>query len=623
MTRVEEMAPNKLSDVSLEPRGQVFPSPIDWRNEIFYFILPDRFSNGLETDLKLYNRYPSTPMHYQTTDKKRWMEEGKKFQGGTLKGIESKLDYLKGLGITTLWIAPPWKQRVKMDTYHGYGIQNFLEIDRRFGTRQDLRDLVDAAHKKGMHIVLDIIYNHTGDNWLYPDESGNPVFGVKSPYIDPPGRHNFLCWRDKNDDPLYQAPAHIDDGVWPEEFQNSEWYTRAGHISRWDPESWEDHEDDDCPWRRGDFYSLKDLNLNKPEVLEAIIKVYCYWIALSDCDGFRIDTVKHVPLEASRKFCGAIREYAESIGKNSFLLLGEVTGGSKMVESYLDISGKNIDAFLDIGDPAKEMAGVIKFGWAPHSYFDFFTDIKDLGSHRLVGKYHVSILDDHDKVGLNKARFAKPKHLVNQSMQIAQAICIQMTSLGIPCIYYGTEQEFDGNEGMHDDSLIPDQTHMDRYIRESMFESKFGAFETEGCHFFDKSNPTYKRIADLATLRKRNDRIGQTLRFGRLYQRSISYDNGLTFDESRSGGAIVAWSRIHFNNEVLIVMNVDPNESHKGLITIDCNLNINSNPSWLFYNGSSTHIYPDAMPGNLVVHNISGRSIVELELPPSGIAIIG
>jgi len=66
------------------------------------------------------------------------MQAGKIFQGGTLRGITSKLDYLRDLGVTCLWIGPVWKQRADLETYHGYGIQNFLDVDPRFGTRQDI-----------------------------------------------------------------------------------------------------------------------------------------------------------------------------------------------------------------------------------------------------------------------------------------------------------------------------------------------------------------------------------------------------------------------------------------------------------------------------------------------------
>ena len=101
------------------------------------------------------------------------MQVGLRFNGGTLQGIRSKLDYLQGLGITGLWLNPTFKQRADLQTYHGYAIQNFPEIDPRFGTRQDLRDLIDDAHDRGMVVVLDVVIDHTGNNWFYgPDLTG-------------------------------------------------------------------------------------------------------------------------------------------------------------------------------------------------------------------------------------------------------------------------------------------------------------------------------------------------------------------------------------------------------------------------------------------------------------------
>ncbi|MFN9955538.1 MAG: alpha-amylase family glycosyl hydrolase, partial [bacterium] len=98
---------------------------------------------------------------------------GLEFTGGNLRGILSKLDYLQELGVTGLWINPPFKQRADLGTYHGYAIQNFLDIDPRFGSRQDLRDLVDAAHDRGMVVLLDVVIDHTGNNWFYgPDVTG-------------------------------------------------------------------------------------------------------------------------------------------------------------------------------------------------------------------------------------------------------------------------------------------------------------------------------------------------------------------------------------------------------------------------------------------------------------------
>ncbi len=159
MTRVLADAPRSLSEVDLRPVGPVCPSPVTWRDQTVYFLLPDRFSDGGEEGRPRYE-----PGRFDARDHAQWMRAGRRFQGGTLAGIQSKLGYLKDLGVTTLWIGPIWKQRSAMQTYHGYAVQNFLDVDPRFGTRQALRDLVDAAHDRGMYVLLDIIYNHTGDN---------------------------------------------------------------------------------------------------------------------------------------------------------------------------------------------------------------------------------------------------------------------------------------------------------------------------------------------------------------------------------------------------------------------------------------------------------------------------
>lgn len=359
---IENKAPDSLKQARLVPYGHVTPSPADWRDQVFYFLLPDRFSNGRETGEMLFD--PKNPERFKAADKRKWMEAGKNFQGGTLEGIKSKLPYLQDLGVTALWLGPVWKQRKDLETYHGYGIQNFLDIAPHFGHRAALRDLVDEAHSMGIYVILDIIYNHTGNNWYY-DIDGQARETVKYLY-EPP--HDFHGWRSETGSPTASIQS-TEDGVWPEEFQNVDWYTRAGSIGKWDPEWWEDPMHPDNEFRRGDFGDLKDLDLDrKSEALSAIIDAYKYWIALSDVDGFRIDTVKHVSFEVSKNFCGAIREYAESIGKENFFLIGEVTGGSRMARNYLDIFGRNVDAVLDIGGPAQTLSGMVK-GFTPPAFF--------------------------------------------------------------------------------------------------------------------------------------------------------------------------------------------------------------------------------------------------------------
>jgi glycosidase len=612
---IEPFAPHELKVADLQPRGAVFPSPPDWRDQVLYFLLPDRFSDGNEAGRPLFDH--TDPDQFRAPDKRAWMEAGKKFQGGTLKGIESKLPYLKELGVTALWIGPIWRQRPDLETYHGYGIQHFLEVDPRFGTRQDLRDMVEAAHALEMYVLMDVIYNHTGNNWFY---ALNGIPRDTLPYhFHPP--YPFHSWRSGTGHST-ASPATVDDGVWPREFQDIEWYTRAGQIGRFDTEFWEDPLHPDNEFRRGDFFDLKDLNLNRDDTLSGVIRVYQYWIALSDCDGFRIDTVKHVPWEGSRNFCGAIHEYSESIGKEYFLLLGEVTGGTEMARNYLEIFGRNIDAVLDIGAPAAQLANMVKGLADPSGFFELFRGHDLLGTHRETGRYHISILDDHDMVGRGKHRFAAHNDIPNRYQQIAHAVGAQLTTLGIPCIYYGTEQAFDGTEDQHDYTIEPERSFEDRYIRETMFGGTFGAFETAGCHFFNSDHPSYLRIAAIARVRNRKDIIGLTLRRGRQYLRETSF-LGRPFAIPERG-ELFAWSRIQFETEVLVALNSHGTEPRGALVTVDASMHPSGSTMTILYNGAwnGNDLRHPPQEETVPVQESNGRAAVRVDLPPAGMVIL-
>ena len=211
-TPVNNDPPASTKELDLEPRGRVMASPVHWKDHIFYQILPDRFSDGGEAGRPLYD--PAQAQAFSASDKRAWMEAGLRFNGGTLRGIRSKLDYLQGLGITGLWLNPVLKQRADLQTYHGYAIQDFLQIDPRFGTLQDLRDLIDDAHDRGMVVVLDVVIDHTANNWFYgPDLTG--IVEDSLPYrYQPP--YSFGGWRSGTDECI-PAITSREDGCWPTE----------------------------------------------------------------------------------------------------------------------------------------------------------------------------------------------------------------------------------------------------------------------------------------------------------------------------------------------------------------------------------------------------------------------
>jgi glycosidase len=175
--------PQSLADLHLAElirKAKFTPSPSAWEDQLLYFLLVDRFSDRREKGYRdldgnvvdagttpLFR--PSDALNAVQTpiDAARWRDAGSGYVGGKLAGVVSKLGYLKRLGVTALWLSPVFKQVAFQQTYHGYGIQDYLQVNPRFGTADDLKDLVDIAHTNGMRVILDIILNHTGNVFTY------------------------------------------------------------------------------------------------------------------------------------------------------------------------------------------------------------------------------------------------------------------------------------------------------------------------------------------------------------------------------------------------------------------------------------------------------------------------
>jgi len=607
--------PEKVRNIGCRPERQsYFPSPVDWRDEVLYFLLVDRFSDEQEDSRELLDREnlkaarPELPNgeHWRWD---RWAESGRqRWQGGTIKGVQSKLGYLKKLGITTIWLSPVFKQRGHLDTYHGYGIQDFLDVDPRFGSRQDLVELVAAAHEKGLRIILDVVFNHSGANWLYrPDTPG----GIYEAVYKPDGSYPFGSWRDGRGRPVPDIAAD-EDGVWPRELQHKDCYTRAGTGDM----SKGSIDDPNAEHKRSDFCDLRDFDLDRSCVLSDLARCYKYWMALTDCDGFRIDTLKHVTEEQARNFCGAVKEFAANIGKQNFFLVGEISGGDYAQDYYLDALNRNLTAALDIGEMCPILNGVAKGLRSPKDYFDGF-DPGDagMGSHRNVGGRHVSVLDDHDHIYGDKIRFSSEASCEHQ---VTAGVALQLFTLGIPCIYYGSEQALAGPE-QSERKWLPGWKGSDQYLREAMFGPEhprasgiaglheldmnlpgFGAFGTAGRHCFDENHPVYKRIAAAADLRSKYP----ALRCGRQYLRCISFLNK-PFD-FYGPGEIVAWSRILDDEELLCVLNANGTGQRGADVMVDAELN-SGDP------GTMTVILNSAQV--IDMHGFSGSHAAGSEIP--------
>jgi glycosidase len=488
-----------------------------------------------------------------------------RWQGGTLHGVRSKLDYLARLGVTTLWLGPVFKQRLRGNTYHGYAIQDFLEVDPRLGTRRDLVELVRAAHERGLRVLFDVVFNHSGTNWLYPNDSPGGAWNPR--YRGWPDRYRFGAWLDGDDRPA--ATVHgPESGVWPRELQHPDCYTRAGRGSL----DAGDVADPRAEHKRTDFVTLRDFDHDHPATLDDLIRCYEYWIALTDCDGFRIDTLKHVSLDAGARFCAGIKEYAARLGKQNFFLVGEVGGGDAPQACYLDAAGDRLSAVLDIGSMRGALTQVARGLQSAGVYFNRFGH-EGMARYRSRGDRHVSVVNDHDHVFGDKVRFgvdAVSEH------QVAAAVALQYFTLGIPCVYAGMEQNLGGPEPSARRFLGGRWRwgQSDVYLREALFGPEhprgadaaslsgpdrgltgFGPFGTAGHHCFDPGHPAYARIAELGRVRRQYP----VLRSGR--QRLCEVSPG--------GGQLIAWVRELDGTVAVCVVNGHGRQPRGGDVTLD------------------------------------------------------
>jgi alpha-amylase len=231
-------------------------APLDsspWKKDIVYFVLTDRFSDGdggNNTDVDKGNL--------------------KSFHGGDLEGIINNLDYVKNLGVSTIWISPAMKNQttfVDSQGYHGYWPVDFYQVEPRQGDLKKMKELVSSAHEKGLKVILDLPLNQVA--WDHP---------------------------------------------WAKDPNKQSWLHHFGDVKDWND-----------PWQleNGNLYGLPDLAQENPEVSRYLIDMSKWWIDNTGIDGFRLDAVKHVPHSFWKQFNQEIREHAGP----GFMLVGEDMDG--------------------------------------------------------------------------------------------------------------------------------------------------------------------------------------------------------------------------------------------------------------------------------------------------------
>lgn len=304
----------------------------------------------------------------------------------------------------------------------------------------------------------------------------------------------------------------------PPEFQNEAWYNRRGRIVTWD-----------SPYQvvRGDFPGgLKDLDTTRDDVRKALIRVYQYWIAAADLDGFRIDTIKHVEHEFWRAFTPSMREFTKGIGKKNFFIFGEAfDGDDALIGSFTKNSEMDsvfyfsqkfqvFDAIFKWNGPTRNFETLYNARAVNYGTVSGVTDAdgKVLSPQKLL----VNFMDNHD---LPRFLYERP-----DGAALRAALSLLLTMDGIPCIYYGTEQNFEGGN--------------DPANRENLAVSNY-----------DTQNATFRHIAALTALRRELE----PLRRGDL---TIRWTTDHTGDEADAG--MLAFERTYKGRTALVVLNTHP-----------------------------------------------------------------
>ncbi|MEO8101512.1 MAG: alpha-amylase family glycosyl hydrolase [Betaproteobacteria bacterium] len=431
------------------------PSP-DWRDQIIYFLMTDRFNDGdpANNDLAAGEFDPAS---------------NAKYNGGDLRGVEQKLDYIRGLGATAVWISPPvanqwWDPLVNYGGYHGYWAENFMAVDRHLGTLDDYRGLSHALHAAGMYLVQDIVVNHTGNFFAY--EGGWSAAD--------PARHFTLNGGSKPAGAPSQWPFSMNDARNPEHRRAAIYHWTPNVVDFTDPRQESD-------WQMG---GLDDLNTENPQVRQSLRESYGYWIREVGVDAFRVDTAFYVPATYFADFMYSrdarhpgMASVARQTGRRHFHVFGEGFGIDK---PYADKQARKIERYMTAADGRPLLPGMLNF-----PLYATLGDVFARGRPPAELAYRIEAMMKLHRRPHLMATFVD-NHDVDRFLAggsiaaLKQSLLTIMTLPGIPTIYYGTEQAF-------------------TEPRAAMFKA---GFQSGGRDRFDTTAPLYRYLAAVSSLRR-------------------------------------------------------------------------------------------------------------------------
>ncbi len=363
----------------------------DFSRETIYFIMVDRFRDGDPSNNPTGDIY--------SPDREEW----KLYWGGDLQGIIDKLDYIRNLGFTAIWITPIIDNtedlylygedgEEKISAYHGYWGRDFFRINEYFGTMDKFRELVREAHKRDIKIVFDYVLNHSS-----PEGQGNHAAIYK--------------------DGVFITDYNLDKEV-PEEKQ---WYHHHGSIDfRIDCER---------EWQDKNLFDLSDFRSANPEVKKYLFDAARMWLEMG-IDSFRIDTVRHIPVDFAADFAQAMKEVAPSV-----FIFGEWSMGGLDQPGAVEFTKETDIELIDFSFTYRITDVLCR-----NKSFKKMADLIEHDSQVENPHLMVTCIDNHDMPRFVSTAIGEGLDVDTARRRTELATYIMMTSRGIPCIYYGTER---------------------------------------------------------------------------------------------------------------------------------------------------------------------------------------
>ena len=429
----------------IKQREKVRRQTFDAR-DVVYLLMPDRFANGNTHN----DRVKGMREPYQNPQ----LPDAR--HGGDIAGIVQHLDYLQDLGVTAVWHTPMLENDMKSHSYHGYGITDYYKIDARYGSNEEYREMVAAAYRHGLKVIMDMVFNHCGSfNFLFADRPADDWFNFDSKYVQTSYKIGAV-----SDPHAAQADKVLaQDG----------WFVEV----------------------------MPDFNQKNPAVLTYLVQNSIWWIEYAGIDGIRQDTYPYADFDAMATWCKAVdREYP------GFNIVGETWISHNVGISYWQKNSK-------LAAPKNsQLPTVMDFPLMSllNSALDEETNDWDRGLARFYEylsqdmvyadpMHLLTFLDNHDT-----QRFAPNEDQALRFYRYRQALTLLLTLRGIPQLYYGDEI-----------GMYADKSKGDGALRQNFLGGfpgdKVNGFTGEGLNDWQKKQFDFAR--KLLNWRKGNEAIGE------------------------------------------------------------------------------------------------------------------